>query len=478
MKKQFICKTILLFLFFMTLFCIKTYAASSDFTYELDSNNYASITSYQGTSSNVTIPSTIDGYAVKTIANHAFNESRNDTNGKVLTNVIISEGITEIGDFAFIDCTNLESVTVPESVTDLGFQTFIGCSKLTKINIPSKVTKLQSMIFQDTGFTEFEVPENVAEMNSSFRSCDNLKKVVIYNKNLSYYSTLLSGQVVDTTPFELCSSDLVLYSYKDSTTERYANEHGITFKDIETLSADTSVESITLSKPSLSLYVGDTETITATVSPENATNKSVTWSSDNNNVATVKNGKITAISEGVATITATSQDGKNKATCNVTVNKKSTTEEDNKEIKIEKITINVGKLTLNEGGSFILATTITPENATNKTIIWSSSNENVAKVENAKVTAISEGTATITATTVDGNHVATCEVIVKKDTEVPSENKGEEVPSGDKVEKDESIAQQEIPKAGINTVLITLIIFTILLATRFNVTLKKYKDIN
>lgn len=470
MKKQFICKTILLFLFFMTLFCIKTYAASSDFTYELDSNNYASITSYQGTSGNVTIPSTIDGYEVKTIANHAFNESRNDTNGKVLTNVIISEGITEIGDFAFNECTNLESVTVPESVTDLGFQTFIGCSKLTKINIPSKVTKLQSMIFQDTGFTEFEVPENIEKMDSSFRSCDNLKKVVIYNKNLSYYSILLSGQVVDTTPFELCSSDLVLYSYKGSTTEEYANEHGFTFRDIETLSSDTSVESITLNKQSISLYVGDTETITATVLPENATNKNVTWSSDNKNVATVENGKITAISEGVATITATSHDGKIKATCKVTVNKKSTTEEGdtNKEIKVQNITMNVGKLSLNKGASFIFATTITPENATNKTIIWSSDNENVAKVEDGKVTAISEGTATITATTVDGNHVATCDVTVKKDAEVLSEDKGE---------KDESIAKQEIPKAGINTVLITLIIFTTFLAIGSKETSKKYKDI-
>jgi len=380
MKKQFICKTILLFLFIIISFSIKSYAASSNFTYELDSNNYASITSYQGISGNVTIPSTIDGYEVKTIANHAFNENRNDTNGKVLTNVIISEGITEIGDFAFNDCTNLESVTVPESVTDLGFQTFIGCSKLTKINIPSKVTKLQSMIFQDTGFTEFEVPENIEKMNSSFRSCDNLKKVVIYNKNLSYYSTLLSGQVVDTTPFELCSSDLVLYSYKGSTTEQYANEHDITFRDIETLSADTSVESITLNKQSLSLYVGDTETITATVSPENATNKSIIWSSSNENVATIEKGKITANSEGIATITAT---------------------------------------------------------------------------------------------TVDGNHVATCEVTVKKVTEVPSENKGEELLPGYKVEKDESIAKQEILKA----VVITLIIFTILLAIGFKAILRKHRDI-
>ena len=389
MKKQFICKTILLFLFIMFILTIKSYAESAEFTYDLDSNNYASITSYKGTSGNITIPSTIDGYEVKTIANHAFNEERNETNGKVLTNVIISEGITKIGDFSFNDCTNLESVTVPESVTDLGFQTFIGCSKLTKINIPSKVTKFQDAVFQGTGFTEFELPENIQKMDSSFHSCKNLKKVVIYNTEMSYYTSTMvydesapNGEMrlVDNEPFYNCSEDLVLYSYKGSTTEEYANKHGITFRDIDMLSSDTFVQSITIS---------------------------------------------------------------------------------------------VGKLSLNEGASFILATTITPENATNKTIIWSSNNENVAKVEDGKVIAISEGTATITATTADGNHTDTCEVIVTKSGKAPS---GTE--TGKEEEKKEpSTVPTEIPKAGSSTTLITLIIFTIALAIIIKANLKKYKEI-
>lgn len=299
----------------MLISSIKSYAASSEFTYELDANNYASITSYKGTSGNVTIPSIIDGYEVKSIANHAFNNSRNNTtNGKALTNVIISEGITTIGDYSFVGCTNLESVKVPETVTSMGFQTFVGCSKLTKINIPSKVKTLSSCIFQETGFTEFEVPENIEEMNNSFRLCSNLKKVVIYNKNLKYHDTLSSRQVIDTEPFERCSSDLVLYGYKGSTTEGYAKEKGFTFKDIESLSEDILVEEI-------SLNIGETETITATVLPQNAT--------DNKNVATVEEGKITAISEGTATITATSHDGSVKATCKVTVTKKAEKPVDN-----------------------------------------------------------------------------------------------------------------------------------------------------
>lgn len=79
-----------------------------------------------------------------------------------------------------------------------------------------------------------------------------------------------------------------------------------------------AVESVTLNKTELTLEVGGEETLTATVTPDNATNKTVTWSSSNNAVATVANGKVTAVAAGIATITATA-DGKS-ATCTVTVN--------------------------------------------------------------------------------------------------------------------------------------------------------------
>ena len=79
-----------------------------------------------------------------------------------------------------------------------------------------------------------------------------------------------------------------------------------------------AVESVTLNKTELTLEVGGEETLTATVAPNNATNKTITWSSDNTAVATVANGKVTAVAAGTATITATA-DGKS-ATCTVTVN--------------------------------------------------------------------------------------------------------------------------------------------------------------
>lgn len=81
-------------------------------------------------------------------------------------------------------------------------------------------------------------------------------------------------------------------------------------------------------------------------------------------------------------------------------------------VEVTSITLDKSEVTIKKGSSYTLTATITPNNATNKLIKWSSSNNNVATVSNGKVTAISEGTATITATTVDGNHTATCKVTV------------------------------------------------------------------
>lgn len=322
MKKIFFGRIILLFLFITLVFGIKSYATSSDFTYELDSNNYATITSYKGSNGNITIPSTIDGYEVKQISNHAFNESRNSTNGKVLTNVTVSEGITTIGDFAFVGCTNLESIKLPETLISLGDQTFIGCTKLKQINIPSQITQLgiTGFMFQETGFTEFTIPENVKTVPSStFRICENLKKVIVYSNDVAYGSGA----------FEYCSADLVLYGNEGSTTQSYAEQNGLKFEVLsnENESENIPVTSITLNKTSLSLFVGDSETLIASILPDNATDKTVVWSSTNSNVVTVENGKVTAKSAGSATVYVSNEDGSQKASCNITVNTKSTNSE-------------------------------------------------------------------------------------------------------------------------------------------------------
>lgn len=163
------------------------------------------------------------------------------------------------------------------------------------------------------------------------------------------------------------------------------------------------VTEVKLDKDSLTLDVGGSENFAATITPSNATNKNVTWSSDNQNVATVENGKVTAVGAGKATITVTTEDGNKTATCAVTVNP----------ISVTGVTLDQSALPISVGGSAELKANVTPENATNKTVTWSSDNTAVATVDaSGKVTAVAPGTATITVTTADGGKTANCTVTV------------------------------------------------------------------
>ncbi len=165
-----------------------------------------------------------------------------------------------------------------------------------------------------------------------------------------------------------------------------------------------NVTNITLSSESISLVEGDSETLTATVSPSNATNKNVIWKSSNTSVATVSNGKVTALKAGTATITVTTDDGGKTAACQVTVNARI--------YNVESVSLDKTSITLTEGDSETLTATVSPSNATNKNVIWKSSNTSVATVNNGVVTALKAGTATITVTTEDGGKTATCQVTV------------------------------------------------------------------
>lgn len=171
----------------------------------------------------------------------------------------------------------------------------------------------------------------------------------------------------------------------------------------------TKVDRVTLEPNTLTLEKGEKETLTATVAPTNATNKGVTWSSSNPEVATVDNGVVTAVSAGEAIITVTTEDGAKTATCKVTVNAPQT-------VPVTGVTLTKTELTLAEGGSEKLTATVEPANATNQTVTWSSNNEQVATVADGTVTAVKAGTATIMVTTADGSKTAACEVTVNAPT--------------------------------------------------------------
>ncbi|MCH5150232.1 MAG: InlB B-repeat-containing protein [Spirochaetales bacterium] len=147
------------------------------------------------------------------------------------------------------------------------------------------------------------------------------------------------------------------------------------------------------------------KSLTCVIVPTNATNKSVSWSSSNPNVAKVNNGEVTSVSAGTAIITVTTADGGYTATCSITV-------KGEQEIAVTGVTLNETTKSLEKGATFTLTATVSPENATNKSVKWTTSNPSVATVNGGKVTAIAKGTATITATTTDGAKNASCYVTV------------------------------------------------------------------
>ncbi len=149
------------------------------------------------------------------------------------------------------------------------------------------------------------------------------------------------------------------------------------------------VTAVTLNKSSISLTEGEKTTLSATVYPSNATNKTVTWTSSNTSVATVNSyGTVTAKSSGTAKITASA--GGKSASCTVTVKTET--------IEVTSVSISPSSKNMEVGEKATLSASVYPSNATNKTVTWSSSNTSVATVSNGVVTAKASGTATITAT--------------------------------------------------------------------------------
>ena len=178
-----------------------------------------------------------------------------------------------------------------------------------------------------------------------------------------------------------------------------------------------SVTEVGLNKTSTTLVEGETETLVATVMPENATDKSVVWESGNESAATVsREGLVTAVGEGKATITVKTNDGGFSASCEVTVKKKV--------IAVTGVKLSAESMTLREGDRGKLTVTVEPANATNKNVKWWTSDLDIVSVgstlggSTGYVEARKAGKATVTVKTEDGEFSASCEITVEK-KEVP-----------------------------------------------------------
>ena len=189
-------------------------------------------------------------------------------------------------------------------------------------------------------------------------------------------------------------------SYNSATAANYSGT-GENIEFYEKVS-NVAVTGVTVSPTEVTLGVGATQQLTPTVAPNDATDKSVSYSSNATGVATVSaTGLITAVAAGNATITVTTTDGNKTATCAVTVTAP---------VAVTGVSLNKNSTSIEVGSSETLIATISPNDASNQTINWSTSDANVATVSAGVVTAVGKGTATITATTADGGYTASCTV--------------------------------------------------------------------
>ena len=293
----------------------------------------------------ITIPET-----VTQLSGSAFYSCSN------LERVVIKAPITKIEMNTFAKCFNLKSVVLPNTLREIDSYAFQYCRSLTSINIPSSLKVLNSAVFEDcsslvsidlkncesigshtfsfckslqnvkmekcrgigaifrecTSLKEIRISESVQHIaGEAFRECSSLEKVYVCNPD-----TRIEINSFEATP------KLTMYGYSGSTAQEFAKKRGVRFQDIRT--ADPSITSITLNAKSGNMKVGNVFTLKATVKPDNAIIKKVTWTSSNSKVASVSSsGKITAKHPGTAVITGMTINGKS-AKCTINVRPKGT----------------------------------------------------------------------------------------------------------------------------------------------------------
>ena len=247
----------------------------------------------------ITIPA-----SVTSIGEYAFSECNS------LKSITLPEGVTSIGECAFRSCDGLTSITIPESVTSIGDYVFSGCSSLTSITIPESVTSIGDYAFYSCrSLTAINIPEGVTSIgNFAFAFC-SLTTITC---------KAVAPPTIEGNTFYVVDKSIPVYVPAGSV-KAYKVAEG--WSEFTNISMSVPITHITLSQSSATLLEEESLTLTATVAPDNATDKTLTWSSSNPSVATVDNmGKVTAIALGTTTITATANDGSGvSAQCEVTV---------------------------------------------------------------------------------------------------------------------------------------------------------------
>ncbi len=318
-----------------------------------------------------------------------------------LEKVNVPNGVTYTGSLIFCNCTSLEEITLPETLTVIGDVSFSGCTKLKKINIPEGVTRVGQFAFNNTALEEITIPDSVTNIGGrTFGGCSKLKKVTIGKSITSIPGSAFAG----------CSNLTDVY-YR-GTEEQWGNVTIYDGNDYLKNATLHFVEPVTgvgivvpVSSPTENfqpiLKVGESVKLEAGVTPSNAYNREVIWSSSDESIAKVENGKVTAVNPGTAAITVKTVDGGFTKSIEFTV-----------VLPVERVELNPKEEQLVTGELTKLVATVYPENATNKNVIWTTSDDSVVTVQNGIITAVGAGTATIEVITEDGGHTSSCTVTV------------------------------------------------------------------
>ncbi len=412
-----------------------TNGGTGDYTYTVTAGK-AQITKYTGAGGIVTIPSTLGGFPVTSIGRWAFSYCTG------IRMISLPQGVTSIGDYAFYLCYNLTTISLPQGVTSIGSSAFLYCTSLTTISIPQGVTSISDYAFSDCySLTTISLPQGVTSIgerafhdcyslttinipqevtiigNDAFNGCTGLTTISIPQGVSSIGYSAFKG-CTDLNTIEYNSATTTIYDrsdtipvatkiigYSPSTAKTYATKYNRMFEEII-----VPVTGVSLNKSSLAINVGANDTLTATITPTNATNINITWSvNSGSGVVSILDGLITALTAGTATVRATSAaDSTKYAECTVTVNQAT--------VAVSSVRMK-SSTTLTVGLTEQLTTAITPENATDRSVTWSvysQSGSNIATISDiGLVTAVNPGTAVIRATSnADPTKYAECSVTV------------------------------------------------------------------
>ena len=368
----------------------------SDILKEIPSNTFSGCKKL----TTINFPSTLT-----TIGNSAFSGCES------LPEAILPSGVEKIESNAFKNCKAMKKAVVPDTVSSIGSSAFYGCETLTDITLGSKLKKIESQTFYGcTVLPSIVIPYNVTTIgDSAFVNCTKLTQITVPRNTTSIASNAFSYP-----------KKMTMYGPSDCYAQTYASGKGIKY-----VTQDIHATSVSLDITEKTAERYDDFQLTATIAPLNFTD-AVVWTSSNEEVATVSDtGYVEICGVGTAVITVTA--GNVKAACKITVPQ-----------LIDWIEFDEDEIELKAGQTYQLKPYISPSDATNKKLKYTSSDTKVAEVSaSGLVTAKSEGEAKIRAAATDGSdEYAVCYVTVTgkaKVTGITLDRTSAEVKRGEKL---------------------------------------------